>query len=140
MFVQRSSAHVSRSSSDVFRRVRDDLFSYLVANHVAVAEDSFGGNTSAEQDVPLETVRRIAKDNDATWLLHVTVDRPVMDWVRVTLTCYDSSGRQLWEDSAANGASLSGGGGLKATLKKLHKALAVRLGQPGLPLLAGDRP
>lgn len=133
VFVQRTAAHVGRSSSKVFQQVRDDLLAHLAASHVAIATDSLAGKTSSETEVPLETVQRIARDNRAEWLLVVTVDRPVWKWINIGLRCYDASGQLLWEDSAANGSALTGRRALQSALDRLHQIIDKRSGQRGLP-------
>lgn len=135
VFAQRTKGHIKHSKSEVFHRVVDDVYSYLATKDVALAKDEFGGRTHAEDEVPISTVLHIARDANATYVLYLIVDRPVTKWIRVTVRCYDLSGKQLWEDSAADAGGLTGGHGLRVTLDRLHRLLDKRLGQPGLTVM-----
>jgi hypothetical protein len=138
VFFQRSSAHGNRSSSEVFEQVRDDVLSWLAVHHVEVVGDSFAGKTWSEDFVPLQTVQRIALDNHAASVLHVTVDRPVMSWVKITVRCYDASGNLLWQKDVSNSTAVAGSPALRKTLVKLHAVLEQHLNQPGL-LVRGEQ-
>jgi hypothetical protein len=135
VFVQRAQSHVKFSKSEVFHDVLDDLLGYLKTKNVAMATDEFGGRTNSEDQMPLSTVQGIARDSGAKYLLYTLVERPVMKWIKVTVTCYDMSGQKLWEDQAESGGGMSGGHGLRVTLDRLHENLDKRVGQAGLPLL-----
>ncbi|MBZ5720830.1 MAG: hypothetical protein LAO03_10660 [Acidobacteriia bacterium] len=141
VFVQRTPRHVTYSKSEVFHSVVDDVFSYLASKNVALAKDELAGRTHAEDEMPVYTALNIARDANATYLLYLVVDRPALKWIKVTVRCYDLSGNQLWEASAADAGGLTGGHGLRVTLERLHKLLDKRLGQPGLPVMkAANQP
>ena len=135
VFVQRTKAHVNYSKSEVFHSVVDDVYSYLAAKDVALAKDEFGGRTHAEDEMPISTVLNIARDANATYVLYLIVDRPITKLIKVTVRCYDLSGKQLWEESAADSGGLTGIHRLPVILDRLHQLLDKRLGQPGLPLM-----
>jgi len=135
VFVQRTKGHINYSKSEVFYSVVDDVYSYLAAKDVALAKDEFGGRTHAEDEVPISTVLHIARDANATYVLYLIVDRPITKWIKVTVRCYDLSGKQLWEESAADSGGLTGIHRRHVILDRLHQRLDKRLGQPGLPLM-----
>lgn len=135
VFVQRTKAHINYSKSEVFHKVVDDVYSYLATKDVALAKDEFGGRTHAEDEMPISTVLNIARDANATYLLYLIVDRPITEWIKVTVRCYDLSGKQLWEESAAGGGKWTGIHRQHVILDRLHQLLDKRLGQPGLPLM-----
>lgn len=134
VFLQRAPSHVSRSKPEVFHDVVNDLLDYMKQKSVATATDQFGGRTHSEDLMPLETVRGIARDAGATYLLYGLVERPVTKWIKITLTCYDLTGQKLWEEVAESGGGLTGGHGLSVTFDRLHEKLGKRLGQTGLPV------
>ena len=140
VFVQRSEAHVKRSSSEMFEKAMNDLFDYLKAKNVAIAVDEFGGRNHAESPTPMETVFNIARDAKATSVLYVVVDRPAMKWMKMTARCYDMNGKQLWQVEASSGGGLSGAHGLEVTTKHLHQELDKRIGKEGLPTLGAGEP
>jgi hypothetical protein len=135
VFAQRTNRHTNYSTSEGFHSVVDDVNSYLTTKDVALAKDEFGGRTLAEDEMPISTVLNIARDANATYVLYLIVDRPITKWVKVTVRCYDLSGKQLWEESTADAGGLTGIPRLRATLNRLHRLLDKRLGQPGLPLM-----
>jgi hypothetical protein len=134
-FVQRTKGHIKYSKSEVFHSVVDDVSSYLATKDVALAKDEFGGRTHAEDEMPISTVLHIARDANAAYVLYLIVDRPVTEWIKVTVRCYDLSGKQLWEESATGGGKWTGIHRRHVILDRLHQLLDKRLGQPGLPLM-----
>lgn len=134
VFVERTPAHMLRSDRKVFRQVVDDLFAYLQAHNVALAPDDLAEHRYSESRIPLSAVQNIARDNGADYLLYVIVDRPLMDLVKISLSCQDLKGKVLWQDEFANATALIGKRGLNSALSKMHRSLEKRLGQPGLPL------
>jgi hypothetical protein len=134
VFVQRTKAHVTYSKPEVFHSVVDDVFGYLTTKNVATAVDTFGGRRYSEDEMPLATVRKIARDSGADSLLYLVVDRPAMKWIRITAQCYDSEGKLLWSEEAASAGGITGKHGLRVTLDRLHQRLDPHLGQEGLPL------
>ena len=140
VFVQRTDRHAKYSSPDVFHSVLKDLMDYLKGKNVAIAVDEFGGRNSAEGATPMETVFNIARDAKASSVLYVVVDRPKTKWIKMTVQCFDMSGKQLWQEEASSGGGLSGAHGLEVTMKKLQAQLDKRVAQEGLPILAAPEP
>ena len=134
VFIQRAHSHVKFSKSDVLHEVVDDMLGYMKTKSISRAVDEFAGKSNSEDETPLSTVQNIAHDSGATYLLYVSVERPVTEWIKVTLTRYDMAGKKLWEEETSSGGGLSGGHGLRVTLDRLHEKLDKRLGQTGLPV------
>ena len=62
----------------------------------------------------------------------MVVDRPMSKWLKVTVQCFDASGREMWQEEASAGGALTGGKAPHDTLQKPSEELNRRLGQPGL--------
>lgn len=139
VFVQRTDRHAKYSSPEVFHNTLNDVLDYLKGKNVAIAVDEFGGRNHAEGVTPMETVFNIARDANASSVLYVVVDRPVTKWLKMTVQCFDMSGKQLWQEEASSGGGVSGGHGFEVTTKKLHAQLDKRIGQEGLPILVADK-
>ena len=134
VFLQRTKGHVKYSKPDVFHNVLDDMQTYLNSHHVAMTVDEFGGRSHSEDEMTFSSVLTIARDSHADYLLYVLVDRPITKWIKITVQCFDISGKQLWQEESSSGGGMSGGHGLRVTFDRLHDKLDKRLGQPGLPI------
>jgi hypothetical protein len=135
VFADRTDRHAKYSKSEVFHSVVDDVQAFLIENKVSMAKDEFGGRSYSENETPTETILNIARDSKATFVLHLNVDRPVTKWIKVTVRCYDISGKLLWEDKAESGGGFSGEHGLEVTKKRLRELLSKKVGQEGMPLM-----
>jgi hypothetical protein len=71
----------------------------------------------------IDELTRLAKAN-----------RPLTKWLKVTLHCYDVSGKALWEETASDGGGLTAANAPQHVQKQLEKSLAERIGKEGLPL------
>lgn len=131
VFVQKTSGVARFSSPQLFQHVVDDLQEYLKAHEIANAIRT--DDLSSGVALPFSAVQEMARNSNATYLLYVMVDRPVMKWLKVTVTCYDVSGRLIWSEESSTGKELTRHKGEHDTLKELHQKLGQRLGQPGLP-------
>lgn len=140
VFIQRTDAHVKRSSAEVFHNTLNDLLSYLKGKEVAIAVDEFGGRNHAESATPLDTVFNIARDAKADYVLYIVVDRPFTKWIKVTVQSYAMDRTKLWQEEASNASALSGGQGFDSTMKRLHAQLDHRIGKEGLPTLPTVEP
>jgi len=138
VFLIRTENHVKYSSPQVFEEVVDDVYGYLECKRVYLAIDEFGGRRTSTEDIPLESVQKIARSSGAESLLLMMVDRPATKWIRVEAKCYGASGRLLWSFQADSGSSITGPitgkAGLRAALKTLHKRLDEHIGKEGLPV------
>jgi hypothetical protein len=131
VYFQRTNRHVKFSTPEVFQEVVTDLREYLSANSVvARTEDN---DLSSGAELPLSAVQEMTRDSGAAYLLYVTVDRPMSKWLKVTVQCYDSSGRELWQEEASGGGGLSSRNAAHDALQKLREELDPRLGKQGLP-------
>jgi len=129
----RAPAHVSRSSPDIFHQVAKETLELLKQNGVNVVADPERGTIETSNLFSLDSLLSLTKDAGATSLLYMTVDRPAMSWLKVTLQCYDATGKLLWEEHASVGGGLSGKGVPSKVMESLRKKLMPRMGQPGLP-------
>ena len=129
----RTSAHVSRSSADVFHNASEAVKEYLQQSHVRLVSDPLRPMIQTEEVLSKETMLRLAKDAGATHLLYLTVDRPATQWIKLTLECYDLSGNFLWEETANSGmGGINGKNAIPKTMEKLKRQLQSRMGKPGL--------
>jgi len=129
----RTPAHVSRSSPDVFHELASDTLDFLKSNDVNIIADPERGTIQTDELFSLDSLLNLTKNAGATHLLYLTVDRPAASWLKVTLQCYDLSGKVLWEEHASAASGFSGKGAPSKTLASLKKKLVPRVGQPGLP-------
>jgi len=133
--VYRTPAHVSRSSPEVFHEIATDLLDFLKKSDVNVVADPERGTIQTTELFSVESLLNLTKDAGATYLLYVTVDRPAAAWLKLTVQCYDLSGKILWEEHVSANSGLSGKGAPKKTEENIEKKLVPRIGQPGLPKL-----
>jgi hypothetical protein len=136
----RTPAHVTRSSPEVFHGAVDSLLDLFKSKNVILASDPARPMIQTEETMPRETLLNLAKDAGAAYLLVLTVDRPAVSWLKISIQCFSVSGASLWEEHASYGGGLSGGKALADVLKKLERQLAPRFGQPGLPTGVGSTP
>jgi hypothetical protein len=129
----RTPAHISRSSPDVFHGIASDMLDFLKRNEVKIIADPERGTIQTDELFSLDSLLNLTKNAGATSLLYVTVDRPATSWLKVTVQCYDLSGKVLWEEHASATSGLSGKGAPTKTMEHLEKKLLLRIGQPGLP-------
>jgi hypothetical protein len=78
------------------------MLGYMKTKSISMAVDEFAGKSNSEDETPLSTVQNIAHDSGATYLLYVSVERPVTEWIKVTLTRYDMAGKKLWEEETSS--------------------------------------
>lgn len=129
----RTPAHVARSSPDVFHEVANEMAEFLKKSDVNVVADPERGTIETNELFSLDSLMGLTKNAGASSLLYVTVDRPATSWLKMTLQCYNSSGKLLWEEHASASGGLSGKGAPSKVIENLRKKLSPRIGQPGLP-------
>jgi len=129
----RTPAHVSRSQPEVFHEIAGGLREFLNSKKAALVN----GSSTVTTEVLLSTENWLNRTREAggSHLFYVTVDRPATAWVKITVECFDLSGKLLWEESTSDRGSLSDKGGGEKSLKKMKEKLAARVGGPGLELL-----
>src|SRR5215470_4958929 len=130
VFIQKTDGVARFGSPRLFPRVVSDLQEYLNAHEIAtiVRTDDLSSGT----EMPINAVEEMARNSPANHLLYEVVDRPIMKWLKVTVACYDASGRQLWTEESSATKELLRHNGEQDALKRLHQRLDQRLGQPGL--------
>lgn len=129
----RTPAHVRTSKPDVFHGIVDQVVEFLRSNRVVLVSDPSRKMIQSEDVISRETLLNVTKDVGASHLLYLIVDRPTTQWAKITLQCFDVSGKLIWEESAGSGmGGVSGKNGVSRALEKLEKQLRLRFGQPGL--------
>ena len=138
----RTSGHVKNSSPSVFNEAVDQTVEFLRSSDVALANDPLHDPSNQiprfEEDMSRDDLLASAKYAGATHLLIITVDRPISQWLKLTIDCFDLSGKMLWRESAGYSGSLDVNSkkALPEVIKKIAKQLTPRLGKPGLPVVA----
>jgi hypothetical protein len=109
VFVQKTSGAANFGSRQLFEHVVNFLQEYLKANKIASVfrTDDFSSGLA----LPLSAVQEMARNVNATYLLYVVVDRPVMKWLKLTVECYNASGQPLWAEEASAAKEFSRGKG-----------------------------
>jgi hypothetical protein len=132
----RTPKHVTLSKPEVFHDAVEEVVQYLQENKVNLVSDPLRARIETQDPISVESLVRIAKDAGASYLLYITVDRPVAQWLKVTVECYDLDEKMLWRNSAGYTGALDANSkkGLPEIMKKLGKQLSVKFGQPGLML------
>jgi hypothetical protein len=131
---------VSRSSPDVFHEVANGTLDFLKSNNVNIVADPERGTIQTDELFSVDSLLNLAKNAGATHLLYLTADRPATSWLKITLQCYDLSGKVLWEEYASAASGFSGKGAPTKAIESLKKKLLPRVGQPGLPKVQKPAP
>jgi hypothetical protein len=135
VFFQRAEHHVKNGNEHAFQEVVDNIQQYLRANRVTTAGGPHVSSSGAE--LPLSDMLEMAGTAKATILLYIVIDRPAMKPLKVTITCFDTMGRRLWqEESSPRALSVETVDHPERvtlpTLQKMREKLNSHLGQPGL--------
>jgi hypothetical protein len=137
----RTSNHVKFSKPDVFHGAVAEIVRYLEMKNVDLVSDPLRSRIETEDAISIESLVKIAKDAGAAYLLYIVVDRPVAQWLKVTVQCYDLDQKMLWQASAGyTGAfDVNSKKALPEILTKLGKQFASRFDHSGL-MLKKDSP
>jgi hypothetical protein len=130
----RTSAHVARSTPEIFHGVSQDLLDYLKSKGVRIVADPERGVLETSDQMSTESMLRLAKFAGASGLLLVTVDRPAAAWLKITVQSFDESGKQLWEENADKKSGLNGKSAPHDVGEKIKSKLAAHIGKEGLPV------
>ena len=133
----RTSAHIARSSPEIFHGVSQDLLDYLKSKSVCIVADPERGVLETSDQMSTESMMRLAKLAGASGLLLVTVDRPAASWLKITVQSFDESGKQLWEENADKKSGLNGKSAPHDVGEKIKSKLAPHVGKEGLPVDSG---
>ena len=133
----RTSAHIARSSPEIFHGVSQDLLDYLKSKGVRIVADPERGVLETSDQMPTESIMRLAKLAGASGLLLVTVDRPAASWLKITVQSFDESGKLLWEENADKKSGLNGKSAPHDVGEKIKSKLAPHIGKEGLPVDSG---
>jgi len=130
----RTPAHVRNSKPEVFHGIVDQVVEFLKSNRIVLVSDPSRKMIQSEDVISRETLLNVTKDVGASHLLYLIVYRPTTQWAKITLQCFEVSGKLVWEESGGSGmGAVSGKKGVSRALEKLEKQLMPRMGQPGLP-------
>jgi hypothetical protein len=130
----RTSAHIARSSPEIFHGVSQDLLDFLKSKGVRIVADPERGVLETSDQMSTESMMRLAKLAGASGLVLVTVDRPAASWLKITVQSFDESGKQLWEESADKKSGLNGKSAPHDVGEKIKSKLATHIGKEGLPM------
>ena len=132
----RTSKHVMASKPEVFHDAVGEVVRYLDDRKVDLVSDPLRSRIETQDAISIDSLVKIAKQAGASYLLYIIVDRPVTQWLKVTVQCYDLDQKMLWQGSAGyTGAfDVNSKKALPEIMKKLDKQLAPRLEHPGLML------
>ena len=130
----RTSAHIARSTPEIFHGVSQDLLDYLKSKGVPIVADPERGVLETSDQMSVESMLRLAKLAGASGLLLVTVDRPAAAWLKITVQSFDESGKQLWEENADKKSGLNGKSAPHDMGEKIKSKLAAHIGKEGLPV------
>lgn len=129
----RTQNHISRSSTDKFNEAVDAVEQFLTDNKVVLREDPVRTKFRLESTMSKENLIHVAEDAGAGYVLQLTVDRPSMAWIDLTMQCFDLQGKQLWEERGSGANQFSSAGHVQKAVKKLTSRLAPKLGSDCLP-------
>jgi hypothetical protein len=132
----RTSKHVMASKPEVFHDVVEEVVRYLDDKRVDLVSDPLRPRIETQDAISIDSLIKIVKDAGASYLLYIIVDRPVSQWLKVTVQCYDLDQKMLWQESAGyTGAfDVNSKKALPEIMKRLDKELSPRLDHPGLML------
>jgi hypothetical protein len=132
----RTSKHVMASKPEVFHDVVAEVVRYLGDKKVDLVSDPLRPRIETQDAISIDSLVKIAKDAGASYLLYIIVDRPVAQWLKVTVQCYDLDQKMLWQESAGyTGAfDVNSKKALPEIMKRLDKQLAPKFDHPGLML------
>ena len=130
----RTSAHIARSSPDIFHSVSQDLLEYLKSKGVRIVADPERGVLETSDQMSTQSMMRLAKLTRASSLLLVTVDRPFASWLKITVQSFDENGKQLWEENADKKGGVNGKTAPQDVEEKIKRRLAAHIGKEGLPM------
>ena len=137
----RTPKHVTTSKPEVFHDAVEAVVSYLQENRVDLISDPLRSRIETQDPISIESLVKITKDAGASYLLYIVVDRPLAQWLKITVQCYDLDQKMLWQESAGYTGSfdVNSKKALPEIMKKLAKQFAPRLDRPGL-MLKKDSP
>jgi hypothetical protein len=124
------------SKPEVFHDAVEEVVRYLSDKKVDLVSDPLRPRIETQDAISIDSLVKIAKDAGASYLLYVIVDRPVAQWLKVTIQCYDLDQKILWQESVGyTGAfDVNSKKALPEIMRKLDKELAPRFDRPGLML------
>ena len=140
ILTSRTSAHVSRSSQEVYQATVDELLFALRSEGVRMYmyNDGVFPQLPASQPASLYNLVAFAESVGVESVLHIEVDRPWNKWLKLTLKCYDLDGTLLWAEAGTAGGGLISGADVADLTGKIANRLRERSGQQCLPVNPQD--
>jgi len=135
----RTQNHIARSDSNKFNEAVDGVEQFLTSNKVVLREDPVRTKFRLESTMSKENLIHVAEDAGASYVLQLTVDRPVTSWIELTMQCFDLQGKQLWEERASGANQFTSSGHVQKAVKKLTSRLVPKLGTECLPQSEGAK-
>jgi hypothetical protein len=137
----RTPKHVMGSKPEVFHGAVDEVVRFLESKNVDLVSDPLRPRIETQDPISIASLVKITKDASASYLLYIVIDRPISQWLKVTVQCYDLDGKMLWQENAGYTGALdiNSKKALPEIMKKLGKELASRFDHPGL-MLKKDSP
>ena len=132
----RTPKHVTISKPEVFHDAVEEVARYLENKNVDLVSDPLRSRIETQDAISIDSLLKIARDAGASYLLYIVADRPMAQWLKVTVQCYDLDQKMLWQASAGYTGALDVNSkkALPEIMKKLEKELAPRFNHPGLML------
>ena len=132
----RTPKHVAISKPEVFHDTVEEVVRYLESRNADLVSDPLRPRIETQDPISIDSLIKITKDAGASYLLYIIVDRPVAQWLKVTVQCYDLDQKMLWQASAGYTGALDVNSkkALPEIMKKLDEELAPRFDHPGLML------
>jgi hypothetical protein len=131
----RDESHAIFSSPDQFQQVVDAVVDLLGSKTVVLANSPSQSRVpKIQSEMRHKILLKSAKDAGASYLLMMTVSRPVLSWLEVRMECLDDSGKTLWKERASYGGGKSSKGAVDYVLEKLNLQIQSRVGQTCLPV------
>jgi hypothetical protein len=131
--VLRTGKHARFARARTWQEAQDGVFALLRSYAAGTSEDPLRLRLVTEQELPVQSLARLAREAGAGELLQVTIDRPVTRWIKITFACFDAEAGKEWEESADYGGGISGKDAVSLTLERLKVRLDAHAGGACLP-------
>jgi S1-C subfamily serine protease len=142
VFCYRTPKHVQYSSASVFDTVADEIMLSLKSEGVPMVNDRVGRVLASAAPASMYELISAGEKARAQGVLYITVDRPVVAWLKVTARFYDLTGHLLWQEEAEKKSGLTSGGSIEKVChsleSKMHSHLIPFIGSQ--PQTHGARP
>ncbi len=135
VFSYRTPYHVQYSSESVFDTVTDGIMLFLKSEGVPMVNDRVGRVLASATPASMYELISAGEKARAQGVLYITVDRPVVAWLKVTARFYDLTGHLLWQEEAEKKSGITSGG----SIEKVCHSLETKM-RPHLTPFVGSQP